>query len=422
MSKGNILIVDDTLINLELLETVLDDAGYDARTATSGEMAIKSIEKHMPDLILLDIMMPGIDGYETCELIKKNPLFRDIPIIFISAKNETIDKVTGINLGAVDYISKPFDISEVLVRIKSHLSLSFLQKTLERKMSIIDKNVITFSTDLNDLITDVSEALCKVSGYSKEELIGNKHDILRHPDMKNEVYLDLWETLQDQKTWQGEMRNIAKDGTSYYVECIISPTKDINENLIGYSYIIHDITDKKRIESLAITDQLTNLHNRRYFNDTFPIEIKRAIRKKSLLSFAMLDVDYFKQYNDTYGHQKGDTVLSLIGKTLKSTLLRPEDFIFRLGGEEFGLIFSTDTFHSAELIAQEVRKSVQDLGIEHKGSSVESVITISIGLLCVDFSKESTYNLNNDKLYKMADEELYKAKNNGRNRLSIAHI
>jgi DNA-binding response OmpR family regulator len=99
-----------------------------------------------------------MDGYETCELIKQNPLLRDVPIIFVSAKNEAIDKVKGLNLGAVDYINKPFDVSEIVARIKSHLSLYFTQKTLEQKMSIIDKNVITSSTDLNGIITEASEA------------------------------------------------------------------------------------------------------------------------------------------------------------------------------------------------------------------------------------------------------------------------
>lgn len=422
MSKGNILIVDDTLVNLELLESVLDENGYEARTATSGEMAVKSIEKHIPDLILLDIMMPGIDGYETCELIKKNPLLKDIPVIFVSAKSEAVDKVRGMNLGAVDYISKPFDISEMLVRIKSHLSIYFLQKTLEKKMEIIDTNVITSSTDLNGIITDVSEALCKISGYSKEELIGKKHNILRHPDMKEELYEDLWKTVKAGKIWKGELKNIKKDGSFYFVDCVVSPTEDINGSIIGFSSIRHDITDKKRIEELSIRDQLTGLHNRRYFNIIFPLEIKRAIRYKSFLSFAMFDVDFFKQYNDIYGHQEGDNVLSLIGKTFRSKLQRPNDFTFRLGGEEFGILFTTDSCQSAELITQGIREAVQELSIAHKGSSVEAVVTASIGMVCVDFSKELAYNFDEDKLYKMADDELYKAKNDGRNKLSTSKV
>lgn len=422
MSKASILVVDDTIANLELLEDVLDESGYDVRTSISGEMALKSIEVQIPNLILLDIMMPGMDGYETCRIIKENPEYQDIPIIFLSAKSEIADKLKGFEVGAVDYLTKPFDISEVLARINTHLSIYFLKKELDQKMKIIDEYVIVSSTDMNAIITEVSEAFCDISGYSKDELIGKNHNILRHPDMDDELYSSLWNTILSGNTWNGEMKNRKKDGDFYWVSSIIFPTKDLHDNVVGYTSIHQDITNKKMIEELSITDQLTDLYNRRYFNDIFPTEIKRSIRQSSHLSLLMLDVDFFKQYNDTYGHQAGDNVLSTIGTTLKNYMQRSEDFSFRLGGEEFGVAYSTKTCENARKIAENIRKAVENLKIEHVSSEAADVVTVSLGLVCVDFSNKSNNRHDLESLYKISDEELYKAKHKGRNMLSMKSI
>ena len=421
---NNILVVDDTIANLELLETILHKNGYEVRTSISGEMALKAIEMQAPDLILLDIMMPGIDGYETCEKIKQNPIYENIPIIFLSAKSEMADKLKGFDVGAVDYLTKPFDQREVLVRIDTHLSLYALKRELEQKVEIIDKYVISSSTDLDGIITKASQAFSEISGYSKEELIGNTHSILRHPDMPNELYDDLWSTIKSGKTWRSEIKNLKKNKGSYWVDIIISPNIDLSGNVIGYNSIRRDITNEKRIEILSITDQLTGLYNRRHFNETFTIEIKRSLRQKSILSFIMLDVDFFKQYNDTYGHQAGDNVLSSLGSLLEKEMKRSEDFAFRLGGEEFGVLYTTKTCQSAQDIAENIRKAIENLQIEHKGSKVSDVVTASLGMVCVDFSNELSHvhNYDRDSLYKIADDELYRAKEGGRNRLSVKNI
>ena len=422
MSKGNILVVDDTPANLELLESILDDEGYDVRTSLSGEGALKSIEVQSPDIILLDIMMPDMDGYETCEKIKQDARFEAIPVIFLSAKGEIKDKIKGFNVGAIDYLTKPFDIDEILVRIKTHLSLYFMQEELEKKLKIIDKYVITSSTDLKGNITHVSEAFCKISGFSKDELLHQKHNIMRHSDIPSDLYEELWSTVKKGNTWHGEIKNKTKNGDSYWVDAIISPDYNSSGDLIGYSSVRHDISNQKRIEELSITDQLTGLHNRRHFNETFHTEIKRCIRHSSFLSFVMLDIDFFKQYNDTYGHQEGDNVLEKIGETLREQMKRDEDFSFRLGGEEFGIICNTKDCTQAKEIAENVRKAIQELNIEHRSSQVKSVVTASLGVVCVDFTQKKNYELTDDELYKIADDELYKAKNNGRNQTSIHYL
>lgn len=422
MSKLNILVVDDTVANLELLEAFLDENGYEVRTSISGETALKSMKAQIPDLILLDIMMPGMDGYETCKTIKENQLYKDIPVIFLSAKGELTDKLKGFEVGAVDYLTKPFDLSEVLARIGTHLSIYLLKRELEQKIEIIDKYVITSSTDLRGVITDVSEAFCEISGYTKEELIGNTHGILRHHDMPEELYADLWKTIKSGETWRGKIKNLKKNKEHYWVDIVISPNVDTNGNVTGYNSVRKDITNEKRVEVLSITDQLTGLYNRRHFNDTFVVEIKRSLRQGSVLSFIMLDVDFFKQYNDTYGHQSGDDVLSSMGILLSKELRRTEDFAFRLGGEEFGVIYTTKTRQDSSVIAQEICLAVQNLEIEHKTSKISNVITASLGVVCIDFSKEGNSGYDSESLYKIADKELYKAKEGGRNRVSIKTI
>ncbi|QSZ41462.1 diguanylate cyclase [Sulfurimonas aquatica] len=416
----NILVVDDTVVNLELLEIILSEEGYDVRTATSGEMALKSIQRQKPDLILLDVMMPGIDGYETCEMIKEDPELKQIPIIFLSAKSQAEDKVKAFTLGAVDYLVKPFETIEVIARIKTHLSIHFLEKELKQNLEIVDKYVIMSSTDIEGKIIKVSSAFCEMSGYSLEDLLGSNHAILRSGSSTDKLYKELWESIKSGQTWKGEIENIKKNGDTYWVDSIISPNIDDNGIITGYTSLNSDITDKKRIELLSITDQLTGLYNRRHFNDVLSDEINRAMRHGSKLSLMMLDVDFFKQYNDTYGHQDGDDVLATIGHTLNyKSFHRTSDTRFRLGGEEFGAVYVTSTKEDSLSIANEVCRSIQNLQIEHKSSSVDKVITVSIGLVSIDFADKKNYKYDSDSLYKIADDELYKAKSGGRNRVSF---
>jgi len=420
MNKGNILVVDDTPTNLVLLEEILYDAGYEVRTSTSGEMAIRSIEAQIPDLILLDVMMNDMDGYETCVQIKSNKASKDIPVIFVSAKGEAADKVKGFEAGGIDYLTKPFDIDEILARINTHLTLHFLQKTLKSKMDIIDKHVITSSLNVDKIITEVSEAYCQTVGYTKEELIGKPYSVLM--DDNELLYNEICQKIEKDHIWKGEIESRRKDGASYWIDAIISSKTDEEGEIIGYTCIGHDITDKKMIEELSITDQLTDLYNRRHFNNVFSTEIQRSSRQLSFLSFIMMDVDYFKLYNDTYGHQKGDNVLIAIGTVLKKCMRRYGDFAFRLGGEEFGMLFSVNGYDHAKAIAENVREEIENLNIEHRSSEVSTVVTASLGLVSVDFSNKINIHYTIEDLYKIADDELYKAKKEGRNRISTIFI
>ncbi|WP_373071838.1 PAS domain S-box protein [Sulfurimonas sp.] len=304
----------------------------------------------------------------------------------------------------IGYMGLSYDISEK----KEH------EKQIEEYISLIDEEVITSSTDLAGTITYVSKAFCEISGYSREELIGKKHNIVRHPDMQSSIYKNMWNTIVSDKTWTGEIKNLKKDGGFYWVEAIISPTYDSKGNKTGYTAIRHDITDKKRIEQISITDGLTGIYNRRHFNQVFEEVVNRSKRENKSVNFLIMDIDHFKQYNDTYGHQMGDTVLKEVAQVLKNSLRRADDYCFRLGGEEFGIVFSAENLNTAKEFSEIVRSNIEGLKIEHENNSASEYVTASMGLVSIEANSIQDM----DEIYKSADEFLYRSKENGRNRVS----
>jgi len=283
------------------------------------------------------------------------------------------------------------------------------EKALEDYINIVDENVIISTTNKNGIITDVSKAFCKISGYTKEELIGCNHSIVKHPDTPLEFYKNMWDTLLSGKAWKGEIRNRSKDGKDYWVFAVIKPIFR-NYEIVGFNALRTNITNKKYIEQLSITDELTQLYNRRHFNIKIEEEINRAKRDDKYFTLLIMDIDYFKQYNDTYGHQKGDIALEQVATVLKTFTNRVSDFAFRLGGEEFGIITALDKEKAIDF-ATAIREKVEALKIEHSTSEVSSYLTISIGIS----SRKGFDITNSDAMYKEADDALYEAKNLGRN-------
>ncbi len=317
-------------------------------------------------------------------------------------------------IGTILLFSIPLSFLISRIPAKLNQKINSQNTVLQEKLDIIDRNIITSTTDNKGVITDVSTAFCQVSGFSKEELIGQKHQIAEHPDIPVDVMKNMKRTIQAGQTWNGELHNRSKDGFSYWTDTTIFPEYNGENNIIGYTAIYHDSTDKKRIEKLSLTDVLTGLHNRRSFNETLDKELNRAMRDKKILGFTMLDIDYFKQYNDHYGHQKGDEVLRAVGQTLKQTLGRSSDFCYRLGGEEFGIIFSDLSAKQALDFTEIIRKAIEHLAIEHLWGCEGNVVTASFGLLSITPAPGITV----DTIYQKADQALYEAKEAGRNRVS----
>lgn len=294
--RQSILIVDDVPMNIKILAAVLKDQ-YNVKVATSGKEALLiAVSKNPPDLILLDIMMPEMDGYEVCKRLKEAPETRDIPIIFVTAIDKEKDEEYGLSIGAIDYITKPFSIPIVKARVKNHIELK------------------------------------------------NYRDLLKENSM---------------------------------------------------------------------LDGLTGIANRRRFNDTMLTEWNRAKRSGSTLSILMVDIDFFKNYNDTYGHLEGDECLRKVALALKNGLKRPADLVARWGGEEFACILPETGHAEALTIAEDLRRSIMELAIPHKGSIIEKFVTVSMGVATISPSENEEF----ESLIKKADDALYKAKERGRNRV-----
>jgi diguanylate cyclase (GGDEF)-like protein len=303
-----ILIVDDNPTNLSVLSLALKNVGYKTRVAMDGVSAIEQVQDDPPGLILLDVQMPGMDGFETCIKLKANSLLCDIPVIFITASTDLEQKVKGLSVGAVDYITKPFQQEEVLARVKVHLELRFLtQKVQEQAIALQEAN--------------------------------------------------------------------------------------------------------QELHRLANLDGLTEVANRRRFDDYLDQEWRRSKREQNPLALILCDIDYFKNYNDYYGHQAGDVCLKRVAQALHDCIKRPADLVSRYGGEEFAIILPNTSPEGAVYIAQLIQTTIQHLSIPHHHSQISSCITLSLGI------SSQVPNRDHDahNLVAKTDKALYVAKGNGRN-------
>ncbi|MTJ53638.1 diguanylate cyclase [Anabaena sp. UHCC 0253] len=258
-TKGNILLIDDLPENLKLLTELLSKIGYTVRSAISGNRGLKTAKLNCPDLILLDVKMPEMDGYQVCQAFKDEPDLCYIPIIFISALDETLDKLKAFQVGGVDYITKPIQIEEVVARIETHLTIQKQQRILQAEIA-----------------------------------------------KRKQTELALQEA-------------------------------------------------NHQLKLLANLDGLTQIANRRRFDDYLALEWQRHQREKNILALILIDIDYFKRYNDCYGHQSGDDCLIKVSQEIAKVIKRPTDLVARYGGEEFAVILPNTDTQGALIIAELIR-------------------------------------------------------------------
>lgn len=320
--KEKILLVDDRPDNLKLLSLVLEQKGYYTREIVDGQTAIEVARKIVPDLILLDIMMPEIDGYQVCLALKEYSHTKEIPIIFLSAVEDTIHKIKALELGGADYITKPFSLDEVVVRIEKQLEIQRLQKQLQQQ---------------NDLL--------------QQEI---------------------------SKRIQAE-----------------TALRQANQQL----------------QYLATTDSLTKTANRRRFDRYLHQEWQRLTREKAPIGLILGDIDYFKLYNDTYGHQAGDRCLQQVARAILHAVRRPADLVARYGGEEFAVILPRTALAGAIHVARKIQAAVRELNIPHEKSPVSNFVTVTQGVTETIPSQEKSLEV----LIGVADKALYAAKERGRN-------
>ncbi|MDD5157193.1 diguanylate cyclase [Sulfurimonas sp.] len=409
-----VLLVEDSQSMALYVKKILEKLLLRVVVAQNGKEALKILDKKRNiSLVISDYNMPIMGGLEFTKVLKTDSRFTKLVLIIIISESADELKVQLYKHGADDLIIKPILPEELSIKVLNiFLNLKQIEEISEFN-AIVDQHVISSATDTKGNIIAASQAFCEISGYTKEELLGKNHRILRDPSMPDSLYKELWDTVTHKKVWRGEIKNRKKDGGYYWVDAIIEPSLSKDGGIIGYKGLRYDITDKKRIEEISITDGLTNIFNRRHFNNTFPKILEDAKRDYKIVCFLLMDIDHFKQYNDNYGHQAGDNVLIKFAACLKRSLQRAGDMAFRLGGEEFGLVYKVDTKEKALLFANRVRDDIENLKITHEYSSASKYITASMGLVCGYASELG----NMDALFKEADELLYEAKESGRNQV-----
>jgi diguanylate cyclase (GGDEF)-like protein len=456
--SANLLIVDDQSNNLRVLDRILSENGYQVRKAINGKLAINSALSTIPDLILLDIRMPEIDGYEVCKQLKQMKETKDIPIIFLSALDEMQSKLQAFKVGGVDYITKPFQTEEVLARIENQLTIQRqkqqlqieinerLQKEEELKAEIqrrketeeilyqsraLINSVVNSSLDgiaalqsVRKVTGEIVDFRCLLINPIMAEALGIAKDkIMGKPMLKRLLYklkLDLLDDfiklVQTGESIEQDLHFRYKDADQWY-DFIAVKLGD------GFAITVRNITERKKmelqlnaankeLERLANLDGLTQIPNRRVFDNFLQREWKRGAREKQPLSLILIDVDYFKRYNDFYGHQVGDDCLIKIARLIDHCIKRPTDLAARYGGEEFAVILPNTPLKGATQLAELIQEQVRQLRLFHSASPVSDYVTLSIGVC----SLIPQPNTSARRLIVATDKALYQAKEQGRNR------
>jgi diguanylate cyclase (GGDEF)-like protein len=326
IKNSTILIIDDNTTVLNIAVEYLQESEFVAVVAQDGESGLRQSNSARPNLILLDVLMPGIDGFETCRRLKADRETKDIPVIFMTALSNTEDKVKGFEVGAVDYVTKPIQREELLARITTHLRIQALTQQLQKQNQQLQQQAL--------------------------------------------------ELKQAKETAEAAYREIKR---------------------------------------LANLDSLTQVANRRRFDEHLSQEWRRLAREKAPLSLILCDIDYFKPYNDYYGHQAGDATLKQVAQAIEGVIKRPADLVARYGGEEFAIILPNTGMAGAVKVAQLIQMEIKRLQIPHAHSQVSPFITLSLGIT----SQVPDPDLPPESVIAHADKALYAAKKQSRDRYSL---
>ncbi|MEG2964383.1 MAG: diguanylate cyclase, partial [Janthinobacterium sp.] len=341
----------------------------------------------------LDVLMPDMDGIETCRRLKQHPLTQRIPVIFMSAKTETEDVVAGFDCGAVDYISKPLRMAEVCARVRAQLQIRSNNETQQEQAERLRTIVNNMAEGLLIIEADgriqyTNPACDQYLGYRENELAGRFIGELLSPLVTQE-YLDYFamHAANPEKAHNHGTREVAirhRNGAALSMDLTLTPMYLRQPLYIG---LLHDITHHKQSEDAlqraAYLDPLTKIANRRHFDSFLEKEWQRAVRGGGALSLVVLDVDHFKLYNDSLGHPAGDSCLQRVAQAIDAHASRSGDLAARYGGEEFVLLFADTDADSALHLAEAIRASIEALRLPHPRSSTSPWITVSIGVATI---------------------------------------
>ncbi len=281
-------------------------------------------------------------------------------------------------------------------------NLAQARKDRSYRSHLIDQNIMLATLDKDAVIKDVSSALCRFLNCRKKDLIGKPSHFFDNSDDLQQLEQEVFASIQTGKEWQGEIKHYDQNGNIKWANSTILPKHDDNFQVQEFTNILVSITNKK----LSGVDKLTSMLNRRRYDESITHEMRVAKRNCYNFTLAILDIDFFKKYNDHYGHPQGDTALQKVSEKILSFIKRPNDYAFRIGGEEFAIIFSNLDKVKTEQYLDDIRQGIESLKIEHCKSDVSEYLTMSFGARVI--SPES--NLDEEQIYIEADKALYLAK------------
>jgi two-component system cell cycle response regulator len=447
--SGRVLVVDDQAANVRLLEAKLEAEYFDVDVAYDGHEALERARADQPDLILLDVMMPGLDGYETCRQLKADPATRHIPVIMVTALDQREDRVAGLESGADDFLTKPVDDLTLFARVRSLMRLKL----------VLDELRVREQSGAGELITEMAEEPAegaRVVVAAGEERAGQRYRRGLGEGVKVDIFYDPGEAaravvagadlfLVDLTTPRFDgLRLCARIRSDAHTRqtpiiAVIAPDDvalAVKALDLGVNDIIHrpvdpgELTARARTQlrrktytdrlrsrldaslEMAVTDPLTGLHNRRYIASRLRQAMDMANNGGAPVSVMLADIDHFKRVNDTYGHEGGDIVLRDFAKRLGGAL-RALDLAARYGGEEFVIVMPGAGQAEAEAAAERLRAIIAAEPFD-LGGGERMKVTVSIGVAQALREEEP------ESLMRRADQALYRAKADGRNRVEAA--
>lgn len=451
--SARVLVVDDILPNVKLLEAKLASEYYDVVTATSGKEALAKVESDSPDIVLLDVMMPEMDGFEVCKTIKENPAHAHIPVVMVTALTDATDRVRGLEAGADDFLSKPLNDTALMARVRSLVRLKMtvdewrVRENTATQLGVSEEAI----TAMHESYENANILVVEDQAYDSDKFVDilkvdndtvevvkngadamtkatvNQYDLLVISlNLDNEDGLRLCSHLRSgERTRSIPILMVAADEDMSRVahgleigahDYILRPV-DKNELLARVRTQVRRRRFQERLRSsyevnlsMALTDSLTGLYNRRYFDVHLQKMLQKNKDSRKSLGILMLDIDHFKSVNDTYGHAVGDEVLKEFASRIQNRL-RGFDMVARMGGEEFVVLLPDISQDKAFYVAERLRSAIEKKPFKCNVPEGELSITTSIGGVLAESDTEEDGAL----LLKHADECLYEAKENGRN-------
>ncbi len=450
---ARVLVVDDILANVKLLQAKLTAEYFEVITAMNGAEALEVAQRSMPDIVLLDVMMPGMDGFEVCRRLKANPVTLHIPVVMVTALDQPSDRVNGLEAGADDFLTKPVNDTALFARVKSLVRLKMLTDELRSRASTSERMGLIEDEIKLDALSSISGKVLLVDDRTGsveriKDSLGDAHSVEVAGDPQAALFAaaeqewDLILVSLSLKEFDGlrlcsQLRSL--DRTRNIPILIIVEPEDSGRMLRGLDIGVNDYIarpiDKNELKArvrtqlrkrryaeqlranvaqsmeMAVTDSLTGLYNRRYMEGHLNTLVTTSAQRGKSISLLLMDIDFFKTVNDTHGHDVGDDVLRELARRIRRTI-RGIDMACRLGGEEFVIVLPDTDMARAYSIAERVRQTVGREPFPVSSTGLTLDITISIGVAALEDAEDTA-----DTILKRADRALYRAKRDGRNRV-----